>query len=469
MDATAQRLGGLLYRALTRMSPQLLPTGDLAQSFKTSQDGKTWTFVLNPNQKDHSGYDIDAIAVTKCLEQYRSGTPTSTLKAAFPNWVGTQTAGPLQVVIKLSKPDPYLASNLSLLRFFRTPDSQIPCTEPISSSQIITSGLYRVARKVQGTFLDLTQSLLLEPVLPLAQGRPALQILFIRDDSTRALRLLKGDADGIQNGLTLSLTRWFEQKQKSDFNTLEWPGVNVSYLGYNLKDPILKNPNVRRAIALAIDRDAIIVHKRSGYSERAVSFLSPLLPESHAIELSYNPELAKKLLDQAGYPSTPQRPSRFAVSFKTTPFKDSLEFAYLLQDMLKKINIDLQIEFVEQSVFFSAIKEGQFQLYQARWVGVSDGSILFRSMHSKQNLNRVHYNNPQVDLWLEQALQEVQPGPRKKILARVQAQMMEDLPYFPLWYWTNALVVRKGWKINPDQLSLSGALEPLTKIRYAPE
>lgn len=459
LDANGQRLGAFVYRALTRIDANLEPRPDLSESWEILALGKTWKFKIRPGLQDHRGQPIDAQRIVQCLEQYRDGKPVSAVKAGLPYWKSTRAEN-RSVILELEKPDPYLARNLSLIRYF-TSDHAQPCGEPRSTRSLVGSGAYRPATEDAWETKD-SAELFLQPI---REGQPALRFLFVKDDVSRTLRLLRRGADAIQSGLSLSKTRWLQKNHPDDFAILEREGVNVSYLAFNLKDPTLSNPKVRRAIALAIDRKGIVEHKMLGFGRVAGSFLSPLLPESHPVEFAHDPEESERLLDQAGFPRA-QDGVRLRLKYRTTPVREGLETALLFQDLLKKVGIELTLDVVEPAVFLSSIKKGKFQLYSSRWIGVSDGSILYRTLRSGQPNNRVRYENAEMDALLEKAMSEVDPLRRKELLKTAQVRMMEELPYFPLWYWSNALVVRKDWSpnIDPSALSLSGGLEPLTRI-----
>ncbi len=82
----------------------------------------------------------------------------------------------------------------------------------------------------------------------------------------------------------------------------EVAGTNFSYLGFNLQDPLLKNPLVRRAVTLSVDRNAILQHILIGGSRAATAILPPehWAGNAELAAYAYDPEQAKKLLQQAG-------------------------------------------------------------------------------------------------------------------------------------------------------------------------
>ena len=193
--------------------------------------------------------------------------------------------------------------------------------------------------------------------------------------------------------------------------------------------------------------------------------LSPLLAESYPVAFPYDPAQAEQLLEQAGFPRGPDG-VRIRLRYKTTSARDNLEAVLAFQAMLKKIGIEIEIEVVELSVFLASVRKGAYQLYSSRWTGITDGSILHRTLHSGSRDNRAGYRSAGMDALLDRAMTEPDLEKRKAILKDAQSLMANDLPYFPLWYWTGALVLRKGVQgMKAGDISLSGSLEPLTHLR----
>jgi len=107
-------------------------------------------------------------------------------------------------------------------------------------------------------------------------------------------------------------------------------------------------------------------------------------------------------------------------------------------------------------------------MYMSRWVGVSDGSIFERTLRSKNKDNRVGYQDTLTDEWLEKAAKELDPVKRRKLLVKVQERMLSEVPYFPLWHWSNALIIKNTLSgVEPRDVSLSGSFISLTKLRFS--
>lgn len=460
-DAISQRLNALLFRGLTRIDEKLEPRPDLASGWQILDGGRTWKFFLRAGERDHGGEPITPERMARCLENYRAGKPASIYRAAFRGWLGTEVDGDA-VRLRLDHTDPYLARNVSLLRYFRAEGdpAREPCADPAPGKALVTSGLFRPRAPwdpAPENELALT---------PFAPGRGDVTFLFVPDDNARALKLLRGEADTAPNSLSLTKLRWLQREHPGRFEVLEPGGVMVSYLAFNLRDPLLARKEVRQAIALSIDRASIARHKLLGFARPAGSFLSPSLPEALASDFPFEPARAEALLDAAGLRRPRAGAPRFELRYRSTPKRENVETGLMLQDMLGRVGIRLLIDTVEPAVFLASTKKGAFQLYSSSWVGIADASILHRTLRSEQPDNRVGYRNPEMDRILDAAARETSLPKRLPLVRRAQALMAEDVPYLPLWHWNNAVIHRKGLQgLRPEDLSLSGAYEPITRLR----
>lgn len=457
VDAIGQKLGALIFGALTRIDADLNPRPDLAAEWKPLEGGRIWKFRIRPDATDQSGLAISPVKIAQCLEEYRVGKPTSVHQAAISGWESTAAEGEW-VVIRAKQPDVYLPRNVSLLRYFRVPGSERPCTEPQARASVIGSGPMKPSRWESAPERELV-------LLPAASG-PTIRFLFIADDNTRVLKLLGGEADAALNALSLAKTRWLGREHGSRFEILEREATTVGYLAFNLRDPMLSRRELREAIARALPRQEIVRHKLFGFGQVADSLVSPLLPEAVEAGVPFDPSEAERILDKVGLCRDPGTGIRLRLRFKTTPVREGLETALMVQEALRRIGIELTLDVVEPAVWLASVRKGNFQMIASRWVGVADGSILYNTLRTGRPQNRWGYSDPEMDRLLDEARSELAPQRRKALLEKVQRRVARDLPYFPLWYWSNALVLRRGLGgLLARELSLSGALEPLMKIR----
>ncbi len=226
------------------------------------------------------------------------------------------------------------------------------------------------------------------------------QFLIVPDTTTRALELRKGSADIAINALTADMVGALQRDPKLVIE--KSPGTPYQYLAMNMRDPILKDVRVRQALAYAIDRQAIIHYLLRDMARPASSVLPP---ESWAYDpnvrtYSYDPERARKLLDQAGYPE--HNGVRFHLMMKTSTEESTRLLAAVLQQQLANVGIALDIRTFEFATFYADVQKGGFQLFSLSWVGGNEDPDIFENIfHSgsfpPKRSNRGYYSSPKVD------------------------------------------------------------------------
>lgn len=458
LDASGQRIGAMIFSGLTRIGPDFRTEPDLAESWKNDPTMKRWTFQIARNRADHAGQAITAQNVQACLEEYRAGKPRSLVGANFARWRATNLIPPHSIEIVLDEADPYFPKSASLLRYFRFVGAPAPCSEPPPKVAVIASGPLRPE-----TWISEPKGRLVLQAVDERRTR-SITLVFVRDELTRLLYLLRGNVDGGLTALSLSKTQWLAKSRPKEFSIIEQAGVNVQYLAYNLRHPILAKREVRQALSLAIDRAAFSQQKSFGFLTPVGSFLSPILPEAQVIPLTFNPGQAERMLDAAGYPRKADG-IRFRLRYKTTPLRDGFETGQYIRECLARIGVKIDLETVESALLIASMRKGQFDLYSSRWVGVSDASILWRTLHSTSKSNRVGYQNAEMDALLGEAMAEGRVDKRTALMKKIQLRMAEDLPYAPLWIWNTQFIIRRdrAGEFAPAQVSPSAALEPLTR------
>jgi peptide/nickel transport system substrate-binding protein len=224
-----------------------------------------------------------------------------------------------------------------------------------------------------------------------------------------------------------------------------------------MKDSILKKKGVRKAIGHAVDRNKIMKYVLDNDATPATGILPPhnWCYERDVATLEYDPDLSKKLLDQAGYPDPdgdgPR--SRFQLTHKTSTSELRKTVATVLQQNLAQVGIDLKIRSYEWGTFFSDVNQGNFQMCMLVWVGISDPDIFRNVFMTGGQWNRGKYSDADVDQWIREAQQAETMDEQKMFYSMVQKKIAEDAPYISLWYEANVAVMRKelmGMRLTPD-------------------
>ncbi|HEX3819545.1 MAG TPA: ABC transporter substrate-binding protein [Candidatus Sulfotelmatobacter sp.] len=277
----------------------------------------------------------------------------------------------------------------------------------------------------------------------------------VPDETTEALELRKGSGDIAINVLTPDTVHALERDPKLAVQT--GPGTRLAYLGFNLRDPILKDARVRQAIAYALDRETMIEYLWRGEAQPARSIL-PTQSWAYNGDVpayGHDPEKAKALLDAAGY--TPVNGVRFHIMVKSSTDANTRLMFAVIQQQLREVGIAVDIRSFEFATFFSDVQHGAFQMYGLRWIGGNEDPDIFEyAFHSSKfppnGANRDYYYNPRVDELIDKARREVDPNIRKPLYDEVQSLLAQDLPYINLWYLDNVLVHTRRVKnltLNP--------------------
>ncbi len=223
---------------------------------------------------------------------------------------------------------------------------------------------------------------------------------------------------------------------------------------------------VRQAIAYAIDRTAIVDSYLRGTARLATGLLSP---ESWAYNgavaaYPYDPDRARRLLDQAGFPAGRDGMRKLSFVYKTTP--EGARMGELMQAMLRRVGIDLKIHSNEWATFYADMQRGNFDLASMQWVGVHDPHhyymVFDSAMTPPRGLNRGYYSSPAMDRLLQAGDAALDEDARRKIYAAVQELAAQDLPYVSLWWQDNVAVMSRsieGFEPYPD-----GSLLPLASL-----
>ena len=285
----------------------------------------------------------------------------------------------------------------------------------------------------------------------------------IGDPTVRILKLLRGEIDLVQNDLPAELLDYL--RRQPGITVQSATGSNFAYLGFNLQDPATGDLMVRRAIAHAIDRAAVIEHVLGGDARMAAALLPPehwagapaLAPVVH------DPARSRQLLRQAGF--APDHPLRLDYKTSTDPVR--VRIATILQQQLADVGIHMTLRSYDWGTFFGDIKAGNFQMYSLMWVGIKTPDIFRYAFHSQSlppdGANRGRFEDNLTDRLIAEAEQGDTLDSQAASWHRLQSRLLEQLPYVPLWYEDHVVAVRNG--VSGYRLSTDGNYDGLVNVQ----
>lgn len=241
-----------------------------------------------------------------------------------------------------------------------------------------------------------------------------------------------------------------------DLVYMEQSGISVNYVGLNTEKGILKDRDVRRAIAMGINRDAIIDSILLGSVEKANSFIAPGVfgysPESKTEE--YNPEAARKIIESKGLVG-----ANLTLGVSNSPIR--MQMSEIIQAQLKDIGLDVRVESLEWGAFLTATGRGDLDMFSMGWgPSTYDGDYgYYPNFHSTQlgsSGNRSQYVNPEMDRLLDEAKKEINIEKRKELYKEVADLIYTDVPVIPMYYTNNVVASTKE----------VGGMQPTSYIRF---
>lgn len=450
IDAFSERIDILLFDDLLTRDEHFNVQPGLAESWEIP-DPLTYVFHLHRGARFHDGRLLTSKDVKWTFDSLLEGKVRSTKSAVYHFVDHIETPDDDTVVFKMKEPVATLLWNLSGGAMGIVP---LGSSGNEMTSHPIGSGPFRFvsAEPDKEVILERNEDY---------WGRKAqlkrIRFAVVPDTTTRALELRKGSADIESNALTPDMVLTLENNPALEVSHA--PGSVLAYLAFNCRDPILQDVRVRRALAYAVDRRPMLQYLERSFGRPADSILPP---ESWAYNgnvprYQHDPERARQLLDQAGYPAV--NGIRFHLTMKTSTEERTRLMAAVLEQQLRDVGIALDIRTYDFATFFSDVTKGAFEMYSLRWIsGNEDPDIFEYAFHSSKfpphGANRSFYSNPRLDTLIDCARSELDQNVRKQLYAEIQTILAQDLPYINLWYIDNIVVHSR--RVRNLQLNASG-------------
>jgi peptide/nickel transport system substrate-binding protein len=450
LDDVSQKVQALLYDPLVthdahlRIAPRLAT--DLVQS-----DPTAYLAVLRPGVSFHDGHELTSADVVHTFRTVLTPDLASPRRGAF--WVLRAVTAVDRYRVRFELSAPHTAFPYELAAMPIIPDG----AGPDLNDRPIGTGPYRFVRYAVDDQVQLAAHAAHWRGAPRNSG---LVLKVVPDEVMRALEVRKGSMDILVNDVSPDL--FFQLAGRPSLQTATAPGVDYQYIGLKLTDPILRDVRVRRALAYAVDRSAIVKHLRRDLALPARGLLPPIswAYEPGTMAFEHDPDRARTLLDEAGWPDPdgagPRH--RFSLSLKVSNLEFNRLQASVIQEGFRRIGVGLDVRTYEFATLFADVQAGHFQLYTLQWTAgaLADPDILRRIFHTSQTppagFNRGRYSNAEVDRLLEQAAASADDADRRMLYGEAQRLLAADVPYISLWHKTNFIVAQQtlsGLQLTP--------------------
>jgi len=437
-DASSSRINRLLYRQLVDFGESDRPIPSLADWQQLSSSHYRFT-LRDKGRAFHNGRRLIAADVKATYQHILDPKNASPHRTSLAVIERVEALDEERVDFFLNRPDQLFPAYLAIGIL---PADLISAEHPFHNLPL-GSGPFR--------FLEWPE----EGRLAIERQRDGQRVEFLRvqDATVRVLKLLRGEIDMLQNDLPPELLGYLQEQQGVRIE--QGRGSNFSYLGFNLQDEETGKLLVRRAVAHAIDRQAIIQYAMKGAAVTAEA----LLPPSHwaggqgLAPYEHDPAKARQLLQQAGYDEA----NPLSLVYKTSSDPLRVRLATIIQSQLADAGIQVDLRSYDFATVYGDIKAGRFQMYSLAWVGIHTPDIFRYVFHSDSlppdGANRGRYSNPEVDALIEQAETASDPVEQAGLYQQLQGLLLQELPYVPLWYENQVVVSRddiQGYRLASD-------------------
>jgi peptide/nickel transport system substrate-binding protein len=458
LDPTLARsfVGRIVFSALCDklfdIDEKLSIVPQLAESYQWAADNKALTIRLRPNVTFHDGEKLDAAAVKYSLERHKT-MPGSNRRGELAPLASVDVVDPLTVRLNLSAPfSPLLAQLADRAGMIVSPKAAQAEGDKFGAHPVC-AGPYRFVERVAQDRIVLER-------FPNYWNKDAAHIdrivyLPIPDSTVRLANLRSGQLDFIERVAPSDVAqiKGDARFRLTKITEIGYQGItiNVGKSDHATKNPLGRDPRVREAFELALDRDGIVQVVMDGEADVGNQWVAPT-NAFYAKNIPIpkrNVERAKALLKEAGVTN----PS-FTLMAPTTA--DAQRIAQVVQAMAREAGFDVKIQSTEFATSLDQADKGQFDAYVLAWSGRADpdGNI-FSFDACKQPLNYAGYCKPDVDDLLKRSRTTLDTNERKKLYGDLAAVVLKDRPivylYHRHWLWayTNKL---EGLRPIPDGL-----------------
>ena len=453
---------GHLFSGLVRLSPQLQIEPDLAESWTVSADGLEYTFKLRPEITFQSGKPLTAQDVKYSWERAADPKTGSTTASTYLGDIAgfkdklagkaTDVSG-IQVVddqtlrIRLDGPKPYFLAKLTYPSSFVVNQENVTADPDNWMFKPDPSGPFGLKEYVKDEALVFERN---DKYYAPASLR---YVVYLLNKAGTSISYFEGGDIDIAPLGNEAAKRVLSPDDPLHDQLQSTTSLCTSLLQLNNSMPPLDDPNVRKALALAVDKDQILKLIAEGMDNRSDSVLPPAMP-------GFSPDLPKQVFDPQAARQALQD-SKYAVSMPKITINAHGYAGYedptisALIDMWKKnLGIQVEVRYLEPENFTEIARKQHDQIVLYGWCADYPDPQNFLDVlyHSGSDFNVSGYANTEVDSLLEKAQVEADPGKRLDLYHQVEVLLLEDHATIPLLNYVNYELVSPritGFTLTP--------------------
>ncbi|HQR39331.1 MAG TPA: peptide ABC transporter substrate-binding protein [Blastocatellia bacterium] len=457
-----------LYDCLTTYDPKTSePIPCIATSWESNADASVWTFHLRsdatwtdgrPLTADDFVYSWRRLADPATASPYanliyyvKNGEAINDSKLDDITQLGVRAIDAHTLEVTMERPTAFFLAMTPHYAFAAVPQWAIEAwgDQWVTPEHNVSSGPYRLVKRVPYDRIvlekwnghwDAARCVITRAVyLPVEDQNTAVNLY-----KAKEVYVLAGGGQSVPTSFVKAL------RGKKDFH------INAEYGTYyyslNVRRPPLNDARVRRALALSIDKKEICEKYLGAGQIPAYDFVPPGTPGYPYPDVpKYDPDLARKLLAEAGYPNGAGFP-KIEIFFNT--LESHRQLAELIQSMWKEqLNIPVELNNQEWQVFQATREQRRFDVARDGWIADYLDPNTFLDLFQADTFgNHSGWLNPKYTALMEKANSDPDPQRRLAMLAQAEAILLDDMPIIPIYYYASVGLKKPfldGWYFNP--------------------
>lgn len=435
-DTYSSNMTSQIYETLLNQNAELELEPGLAEHYEQI-DENTWEFTLRDNVTFHDGTDLDGDAIKANFDRVLDNDIASQRAFLFDMISEVEVVDDLTVRFHTEYPFAPLPAHLAHTGagimsptmieedYAAMKDGESPGT--VINKQAIGTGIFKFDEWNHGDSIRLVKN---EDYWGDPAKVDSVVVRVVPDGTTRIAELQTGSAH-IIDPLSPNEVGQIEQTEGVDVHSQE--SVMIMYVGFNTEQEYLDNPNVRKAISLAIGRKDILT---GIYEDIGIEARSPLAPKVFGYDESIDSneqdlEEAKRLLAEEGLEDG------FDITFNTSDEQERIDIATYVESALAPLNINVNIDIQEWASFLEYTAEGNQEMFVLSWSTVTGDAdyglyALFHSDNHGSTGNRTFTTNADLDEKLDEARRSTDSDKRQELYKEIQNIIAEEAYIQPL-------------------------------------
>lgn len=448
----------ILFEGLTRLDKNQKPQPAAAQRWEVSEDGTEYTFYLRDGLVWNDGTPLTAHDFEFAWKRVLN--PETAAEMAYMMYplkngeeyfnqevsadeVGVKAIDDKTLKVKLKAPITYFLDLTAFHIYYPVPQHVVEKDPEIwaANDKIVSNGPFNLIHWIHSNqmqfvkndkYWDKDKVKLEEMQWPISESH-----------STRVSMVESGQAN-----ITVEPPVSEQERLKNEGLYYVVPNLGAGYYSFNTAKPPFDNPLVRKAFSMAVDREMLVNNVIKGGKQPAYAWVPPGLKnpvtgkdfrEEGGDFVKYDPEEARKLLAEAGYPNGEGLPD-ITILYNTNELNKAV--AEVIQSMWKK-NLNVEVELLNQEfkVYLDARNQGDFQVARASWIGDYADPMTFMDVYLDSN-NDGQYHNPQYNDLVLLAQSTSDQTIRMQAMHEAEKILMNDNVVLPIYYTTQPYIAQ---------------------------